>query len=336
LIGYYVHHQGRGHLARATSICAQLTQPVTVLTSLPVAEPHPFDAVLRLPRDDESDAAVDPTACGVLHWAPLHDNGLRLRMQAIADWVATERPAAVVIDVSVEVATFIRLLGVPVIVVAMPGRRTDRPHRLVYDLADHILAAWPRALHEPDWLSPHAGKTTYVGGISRFDGRARPAVRRPGPGRVLTLGGAGGSSVDARMIERCARDHPRFEWSAVGVAGGRWIEDPWDDLCDADVVVAHAGQSSVADIAAAARPAIVVPAPRPFDEQDVTAAVLRRAGLAVSVAGWPQSDQWEDLIARALAIDVDGWQRWQTSGAATRAAAAIDEVAARRVPVPAP
>ena len=54
-----------------------------------------------------------------------------------------------VIDVSVEVATLLRLLGVPVVVVAMPGERVDAPHTLVYQLADHILAAWPQDLYVP-------------------------------------------------------------------------------------------------------------------------------------------------------------------------------------------
>ncbi|TPG27360.1 glycosyltransferase [Mycolicibacterium hodleri] len=333
MIGYYVHHHGRGHLARATSICAHLSRPVTVLTSLPLAEEWPFDAVVELPRDDGDEPAVDATASGVFHWAPLHHSGLRMRMRQIAEWVAVARPAAVVVDVSVEVATFLRLLGVPVVVVAMPGERTDRPHELVYELADHILAAWPRSLYQPDWLRRYDFKTSYVGGISRFEGRSHSGAHRDGPRHVLTLGGAGGSTVDVAMIDQYATDHPRFRWSALGVAGARWSDDPWDELCDADVVVAHAGQSSIADIATAARPAIVVPQPRPFDEQAVTATVLGRSGLAVSLDGWPRSGEWEPLIDRALRLDVDEWRRWQTVGAPARAAAAIDEVAARRGPV---
>lgn len=337
MIGYYVHHQGRGHLVRAMGICAQLDHPVTALTSLPLADPrHPFDAVLDLPRDDLTDVAVDADAHGAFHWLPLHDNGLRDRMRAVAEWVAETRPAAVVVDVSVEIATLVRLLGVPVIVVAMPGDRTDAPHELAYRLADHILAAWPRELYEPDWLRPHAAKTSYVGAISRFDGRPRATAPREGRIRLLTLVGRGGSSLDGARITRCAQEHPEFDWTALGVAGGRWLDDPWDELCAADVVIAHAGQSSIADVAAAARPAIVVPEHRPFDEQEATAAVLDRAGLAVTHHAWPRGDEWPSLVARARAIDPAKWRRWQTAGAAGRAAAVIDSVAARRSPLTSP
>ncbi|PRC49480.1 hypothetical protein C6A85_74500, partial [Mycobacterium sp. ITM-2017-0098] len=123
-------------------------------------------------RDDVGTSARCPTAHGALHWAPHHDIGLRRRMACIAQWVADVSPAAAVVDVSVEVATFLRLLGVPVIVVAMPGERIDPPHQMVYHLADHIIAAWPQALYQPSWLCPYTDKTSYVGGISRFDGRA--------------------------------------------------------------------------------------------------------------------------------------------------------------------
>jgi len=83
-------------------------------------------------------------------------------MALIAEWIEQARPAAVVVDVSVEIAVFVRLLGVPVIVMAMPGQRTDAPHVLVHQIADRIVAAWPGELYEPDWLRTHAHKTSYV------------------------------------------------------------------------------------------------------------------------------------------------------------------------------
>ena len=85
MIGYYIHHHGLGHLSRATSICAQLHLPVTALTSLNVPDPHPFAAVLKLPRDDEGTLVADPTAYGAFHWAPHHDAGLMDRMRLIDD-----------------------------------------------------------------------------------------------------------------------------------------------------------------------------------------------------------------------------------------------------------
>src|ERR1700709_1125518 len=154
MIGYYIHHQGLGHLARSVSICARMRRPVTALTSLDVAEPHPFSAIVKLPRDDAAQQVPEPTA----HGAP------------------QPQPEAVVVDVSVEVATFVRLLGVPVIVMALPGKRVDAPHLLVHRIADHIVAAWPRAVCVPSWLRQYEDKTTYAGGISRVQDPLRAAV----------------------------------------------------------------------------------------------------------------------------------------------------------------
>jgi UDP:flavonoid glycosyltransferase YjiC (YdhE family) len=185
-------------------------------------------------------------------------------------------------------------------------------------------------LYEPGWLREHAAKTTYVGGISRFDGRARTAPPSSGRPNVLVLNGAGGSSIDMDSVTRCAAAVPRFEWSALGVSGGPWTDDPWPALCAADVVVSSAGQSSVADIAAAGRPAIIVAAERPFAEQRATAGALERGGLAVTAPSWPDLEQWESLVQRAGALDSRTWTGWRTRGAAARAAAAIERVAAAR------
>jgi hypothetical protein len=328
MIGYYVHHHGRGHLARATSICAHLPDRVTVLSSLDVPSTIPLDT-LRLPRDDAAESFCDSTANGSLHWAPLHDRGLSERMHAIAEWVALARPDAMVIDVSVEVAMLVRLLGIPVVVMAMPGDRVDAPHDLVYRIADHIVAAWPQELYEPKWLREHSAKTTYAGGITRFDGRPRATPPSDGPTNVLVLDGAGGSNFDLSSVRRCAAALPHLELSTLGVAGGPWLEDPWLALCSADVIVSSAGQSSVADIAAAGRPAIIVAAERPFAEQRATAAALDRGGLAVVAQAWPVDAEWTPLLEKALSLDPDAWTRWHTKGAAGRAAAVIGHVAAR-------
>jgi hypothetical protein len=329
MIGYYVHHHGSGHLNRAISICAHLRQPVIALTSLHVPRPHPFSSALRLPRDDGSTRPTDPSANGALHWVPHHDDGLRRRMALIARWVEETRPTAVVVDVSVEIALFVRMLGVPVIVMTMPGARTDGPHALVHQLADHIVAAWPQDLDEPEWLRAYAAKTSYVGGISRFEQRD---ILHPTEARaptILVLSGTGGCEFDQTAVDATAAQVPEITWKALGLRGGPTTVDPWPDICAADVVITHAGQNCVADVAAARRPAIVIPQLRPFDEQRMTADTLRRHGLAVTTSGWPDAHAWRSLIGQARASDPSRWERWHTAGAAARAAAAIENTANR-------
>ncbi|WP_040741743.1 glycosyltransferase, partial [Nocardia tenerifensis] len=266
MIGYYIHHHGSGHLVRAQSIRAHLSAPVTALSTATVTG---FDHVIRLAPDNRAESVTDPTAAGVLHWVPRGDDGLRDRMATIAEWIATARPDALVVDVSVEVALLARLHGVPVVAMALPGTRTDTAHQLVHRIAERILAAWPRELYEPPWLREHAHKTHYAGGISRFDGRVPTRAARADRPTVLVLGGAGGSTFTGAQVRACADRHRDYRWRTAGLDD--WVDDPWSRLCAADVVVSHAGQGAVADIAAAAKPAIILPAPRPFDEQAATA-----------------------------------------------------------------
>jgi hypothetical protein len=324
VIGYYVHHVGRGHLSNATCIAPALEHEVTGLSSLPRPSgwPGPW---IELERDDTGPAR-NPGAHGRLHWAPIHDRGLEARMARIAEWIAAARPAALVVDVSVEVAAFGRLMGVPIIVMALPGDRDDPAHQLGYSLADAILTPWPAGLGDMERdLQPWTDRVHHLGGLSRFAGRCAPAPAGGPRHRVLVLQGSGGTSVGPADVAVAAAATPDWDWRRLGP--GAWTEDPWPELCAADVVVTHAGLGALADVAAAGRPAVVIPEDRPHGEQRATARALADAGLAVTSERWPDGDEWPGLLARALDAG-SAWHRWNTDDAAERAARVIAAVAA--------
>jgi hypothetical protein len=326
VIGYYVHHQGAGHAARAGAIARRLGQPVTGLSSAP--RPAGWDGSwLRLPRDDRPPPrpAGDPSAGGALHWAPLGHPGLRERMALIAGWIAAARPTAMVVDVSVEVTLLARLTGTPVATVAQPGNREDAPHQIGYQVADAILAPWP------EWAEPLSGAAAWtdklrpLGALSRFDDRPVPP-QPPDRRRVVALGGTGGDGF-GEQVDRARLASPAWRWTQLGGSGGAWEADPWDVLTSADVVVTHAGQNAIAEVAAARRPAIVVPQPRPHGEQQATARTLERAGLAIVCRRWPEAARWPALLDAARRLGGEGWSRWNDGLAATRAAEAIEAIA---------
>lgn len=318
MIGYYIHHQGSGHRTRAQAVINHLDTPVVALTSLDTDLGAGVD-VLRLERDDHATHPTEVTAHGALHWVPRRDRGLRDRMAQIAEFVTTRSPSAMVVDVSVEVAVFVRTMGVPVVVVAMPGRRDDAAHQLAYRLADAIIAPWPEHLYRPDWLERFRTKTTFTGGISRHDGRA-PAVDVGRRADVLVMSGTGGVDTAAADLATIRAAHPGLVVRGLGPAFGTWVDDPWPDLCAAGLVVINAGQGSVADVACAGRPALVMPQQRPFDEQVATAHTLCHNGLARVCARWPSAREWESVVDRPPVTD---WSAWRTRGAARRAADAI-------------
>ncbi len=327
MIGYYVHHHGHGHRHRATAVARCLDVPVTGLSSVPRPADWPGDWV-ELPRDDAG-GAVEPTAGGTLHWAPEHDDGLSERMAAVSAWIERTRPSLLVCDVSVEVALLARLHGVPVVTMVLPGVRDDVPHRTVHALARRVVAAWPE--HVPGMTAGLDGvgdRMVHVGAISRFDGR-EPAPRTDRRPHVVVLGGTGGDADTATLVS--ARESvPDWRWTVLDGSAGTWDDDPWALLCTADVVVTHAGQNAVAEVAAARVPAVVVPQPRPHEEQAWTARALVAGGWPVVALEDRLGHHWPDVLDVVRRLPTERWSAWNDGGGARRLAALIEDEAAAR------
>jgi hypothetical protein len=167
----------------------------------------------------------------------------------------------------------------------------------------------------------------HVGAFSRFDGRRRTA--KGGDTRsVVVLRGCGGSSLGDQDLREAEAATRAWRWTVLGGPAGRWVDDPWEILCSADVIVTHGGLNALAEVAAARRPAIVVPEPRPHDEQVTTARVLGSAGLVIAVTRWPAAHEWPALLAEARRSG-SNWTTWSSGHGAQRAADAIESLAAR-------
>jgi hypothetical protein len=322
VVGWYAHHVGAGHVARAQVVAARMSADVTILSSARRPDDWPARRWVDLPRDDATGGG-DHTAGGVLHWAPLQHSGFGSRMRAIADWVAERRPAVFVTDVSVEVSLLVRLLGVPVVTFVKPGDRSDRQHQLAYDSATALIATWPRrASIVGGWQPRWDAKTTWLGSFSRFDDRT--PVTPPRRRRVALVWGAGGTDVTEAQIDAARRATTGWSWTVCRDMGPDAL---WQSLQDADVVVGHAGQNVVSEVAAARRGSVIIAQRRPHDEQHFTARGLQEAGVGHGLASWPEPGAWTSLLESASRIDVGGWRRWTDGEGARRCAALIDTLA---------
>jgi hypothetical protein len=341
VIGFYVHHHGRGHLTRTACVLRHLHAPATVLTSAPTTGADLNGAeVIALPLDT---APPPPATAGLatpdaFHFAPVGVEGLQRRMAQIATWASRPESRLLVVDVSAEVAVLGRLLSLPVVAVRQHGDRTDAAHRLAYESAAALLAPYPAFLEDPAAPSGVREKTIYAGGFSRFDGRIEEGNAAASGRRVVVLSGGGGDGLPLGAIGRAARACPDWTWTVLGetraaaadlppsveVAG--WTADPFPHLLRACVVVASAGHNGVMEVAAARRPLIAIAEPRPFDEQAHKAAVLEREGLALACPTWPDADAWPDLLTRARTLGGDAWRRVVDGWGAVRAARALDRL----------
>ena len=126
MIGWYVHHVGRGHLHHALAIADRLGR--TGHRAELAAAPGRLARRLGPARAATTTATiVDPTRTASCTGRRCTIDGLQRRM---ADdrrrGSRGPRPRALVVDVSVEVAALARLFGVPVVTFCLPGVRTDR------------------------------------------------------------------------------------------------------------------------------------------------------------------------------------------------------------------
>ncbi|MFM2475491.1 glycosyltransferase, partial [Burkholderia cenocepacia] len=132
------------------------------------------------------------------------------------------------------------------------------------------------------------------------------------------------------MLERAIAATSDRRWTIAGP--GRWLEDPWDALTRAEVVVTAAGQNAIADVAAAGARAVVVPRPRPFDEQRRTAERLDADGLAVLAE--ETTDAWPELLARRLPSNLEMPPTWSTPASRPASGAGHGAMTASAMPRP--
>ena len=357
MIGWYVHHQGNGHLHRATAVArvaAERGLSITGLSSLPAPKDWPEGAAwVQLDRDDTgiptdtgvspgtdlpADTTVrtdptpfDPTASGTLHWVPKHHPGLRRRSAQLSAWLDSAQPDLLVADVSVEIALLARLHGIPVVTVGLPGDRSDAAHQLGYAISDAVVGMWPP---EATDMLRGASSVEALGGLSRFTPAALDApdapnaqeeqtptpapVPRPAPREVLVLSGAGGGSVGPDSVDQLRRVLPHANVTVLG-GDGLWDSDPWPHLQRADLVLTAAGQNSIAEVAASRTPALVIALDRPHQEQQHMLAALERGPWPVLRAPEPQDDAgWDGAIAELSRRDGQDWASWCDGEAAVR------------------
>lgn len=327
MIGYYVHHQGFGHVHRAQVLAGALGIPVTGLSSLPRPPGWAGEWVVLARDDTPADTGRDVSAHRRLHWVPRHHPGLASRMAAVSAWIQAAKPEMVIADVSVEVLLLARLHGTPVATVVLPGCRTDAAHQLGFDVAEAVIGMWPAPARGilSGLDEAHARKFHAVGALSRFRPAEHTTRSRAGEIRRITvLHGSGGGGLTRSTLSSLRQAVPDAEVTVLGGPEGTWVDDPWPFLQRADVVVTHAGQNAIAEVAASRTPAVAVALPRPFDEQRYLLGALCRGPWPVVAA--PEGGDaraWAAALHRAASLDGRAWRSWNDGRAGARFAEVI-------------
>jgi UDP-N-acetylglucosamine--N-acetylmuramyl-(pentapeptide) pyrophosphoryl-undecaprenol N-acetylglucosamine transferase len=204
-----------------------------------------------------------------------------------------------------------------------------RVNRLLAGDAKAIATAYASV----ERLKPaHADKVVLVGNpvresVARLGEMPFPPFDEFAPLKILVTGGSQGASVlgavvpaglgdlspslrmRLQVVQQCRPDDieaVRATYRRLGIPAEltTYISDMPDKLADAHLVIARAGASTIAELTAAGRPAILVPLPSAADDhQTVNAREMAAAGGARMIA---QSEFTPEALARqieALAAD---------------------------------
>ena len=228
-IGCFVHHQGRGHAARASALARALEPryPMTLFCARDdIFDDLPDSArIMRLPSLFEDPGGVpramsDLATPESLHCAPVGWPTIRSAVATVAAWFDHADPVLFVSDVSAEMAQLARIASVPTVAVLQHGDRSDPGHRAAYQGAAGLLAPYAEALEQPErpgWMralthyAPAIGVTAPV----RIDRAAACARLGLDPARpvIAVISGAGGG-VPLAPLTMGARARPDAQLAA--------------------------------------------------------------------------------------------------------------------------
>ena len=214
-------------------------------------------------------------------------------------------------------------LGIPTIVHEQ-NAVLGRVNRLLAGSAAAIGTAYP----EVERLKPrHRGKVALVGNpvresVARLGTMPFPEFDDTAPLKILVTGGSQGATVlgtvvpDAlgmlppklrhrlQVVQQCRPDDieaVRNRYAALNIPAEllTYIEDMPDRLSEAHLVIARAGASTIAELTAAGRPAILIPLPIATDDhQTVNAREMAKAGGARMI---PQDEFTPEVLSAQIA-----------------------------------
>lgn len=327
--GYFVHHQGRGHAVRCAALAWALPpeRPLVIFCARDdIFPPLPPQArIVTIPslfEPNGEEVAMDQVATpSTLHCAPLGWPGIRQAMAIIAAWFGSAHPELMICDVSAEIAQLSRICSVPHVKVLQHGDRDDAGHRAAYDGAAGLLAPFHRCLAQPEWAGDMLAKTCFAGGLGADVAMPDRAVARrrlgfaPDEQIILVVSGGGGSGhLTSAALGVGARGLPEARWLTIGEIARDWhATEPanldhrgWVDAADdhiaaADLVISSTGNTTCQQVLSAAKPWIVVPEWRYFDEQHRKAQALAAAGVATVLPHLPSSARaWHAALSDAF------------------------------------
>ena len=162
-IFYFVHAHGKGHRATFHNLYPEISaffEVVAVTTNHKITtylKKHYEVEVLELPPKYPKNYTIPEHTFSKAFEVTPYATEPAERSKALADAIIRYKPKALYCDGVPELAIMVRSMGVPVIYVHLPGNVMHDPTQVfAHELADRIVAHFPRSLEQPDY--PYSAK----------------------------------------------------------------------------------------------------------------------------------------------------------------------------------
>ena len=226
------------------------------------------------------------------------------RAKALAEAIEHYKPKALYCDGVPELAIMVRGMGVPVILVHLPGKVTNDPTQVfAHELADHIVAHFPSSLEQEYY--PFASKTYYSGYISQYAGCELKRSDLSDINNITIL--LGYDNYDESVLKNITKDQ-KTKFTIVGNKRDYDLDKNClllglvkniREAIAGEVVISAAGQNTVGELLSLGKRLILLPEPRPYDEQVVHAEVLANQNVALLAQETFSAEQWQEVLHRA-------------------------------------
>jgi UDP-N-acetylglucosamine:LPS N-acetylglucosamine transferase len=312
-IFYFVHAHGNGHRATFNILYPALSvffNVIAITTNKEITgylrDKHEVQ-VLELPPKYPTDYKVpEHTFSKAFEVTPYAVEPAE-RAKALAEAIVRYKPKAFYCDGVPELAIMVRGMGVPVVLVHLPGNVMNDPTQVfAHELADHIIAHFPSTIEQPDFQ--FASKTYYSGYLSKYANRNSKELKSLDIDNVTVL--LGYDNYDTTVLKNITKDQ-NMQFTIIGNKqvydlGENCIQlGKVEDISKAivgDVVISAAGQNTIAELLSLGKRLILLPEPRPYDEQVVHANLLANRSVALLAQENYSAEQWQNLLQKAKAF----------------------------------
>ncbi|RYG03334.1 MAG: hypothetical protein EOO02_08660 [Chitinophagaceae bacterium] len=309
-IFYFVHAHGNGHRATFNMLYPALSQffKVIAITTNKNVSGHllkKYDVeIFELPSKYPVDYVIpDHTFSKPFEVTPYAVEPA-VRAKALAEAIERYSPKALYCDGVPELAIMCRGMGVPIVLVRLPGNLMKDPTQVfAYQLADQIIAHFPSCLEQANY--GFAYKTFYSGYMSKYSGQELKPLTSSATNNITVLSGY--DNYDHSVLKNITKDqNTRFT-----IIGNKQDYDldknctqlgPVPDIREAiagELVISAAGQNSVAELLSLGKRLILLPEPRPYDEQAVHAELLADLNVVLLASHSMSAVQWQELLEKA-------------------------------------